>query len=133
MACGCPVIAANSSSLPEVAGDAALFFAPYDSFELARLARCLITVPAIRRELIVKGFERVKRFSWDAAAQETLKVYRKVEASLGLQPLQTRPNEQLRMKQTSVWIPQRGNFFPVQRSALSRKNSITGPLRIGKK
>jgi len=83
MACGCPVIASNCSSLPEVADSAALFFAPHDSLELARLMRRLITEPALRDELIRKGFKRVECFSWERAAWETLQVYCSVEAELG--------------------------------------------------
>ena len=83
MACGCPVIASNSSSLPEVAGDAALLFPPYDSRELAHLIYRVITEEALRGELIKKGFHRVKRFSWERAAWETVKVYHRVEAELG--------------------------------------------------
>lgn len=84
MACGCPVIASNSSSLPEVAGDAALFFAPRDSLELARCICRLIAEPTLRTELIGKGFQRVKHFSWERTAWETLQVYRKIEAKLDL-------------------------------------------------
>jgi len=82
MACGCPVIAANSSSLPEVAGDAALFFPPRDSLRLARLMHRLVTEPALRNKLVGKGFERVAHFSWEKAVQATLYVYQKVEAEL---------------------------------------------------
>jgi len=83
MACGCPVITSNSSSLPEVAGNAALFFTPHDGLELAHLIHRLITEPVLRDELIRKGFERVERFSCEKAACETLQVYRGVEAELG--------------------------------------------------
>ena len=84
MACGCPVIASNCSSLPEVAGDAGLFIDPHDADGLAQAMRRMVTEPALREQLMEKGFERVQRFSWDRAAQETLQVYRKVEAELGL-------------------------------------------------
>jgi glycosyltransferase involved in cell wall biosynthesis len=83
MACGCPVIASNSSSLPEVAEHAALFFAPRDSLELARLVNRLVTEPIIRNELIGRGFDRVTRFSWERSAQETLQLYQRVEIGLG--------------------------------------------------
>ena len=84
MACGCPVIAANTSSLPEIAGDAALFFSPHDSAELARLIHRLTTQSALRCQLIQKGFARVKRFSWDRAAMETQRVYDTVLSKLSL-------------------------------------------------
>ncbi|MFC1994677.1 glycosyltransferase family 4 protein [Chloroflexota bacterium] len=84
MACGCPVVASNCSSLPEVAGDAGLFVDPHGIDGLAQAMRRVITEPALREQLTEKGFERVQHFSWDRAAQETLRVYRKVEADLGL-------------------------------------------------
>jgi len=82
MACGCPVIASNTSSLPEVAGDAGLFFAPQDSRELAHLIGRVATEPALRDELIRKGFETVEHFSWERNARATLQLYQKVEAEL---------------------------------------------------
>jgi len=82
MACGCPVIASNTSSLPEVAGDAGLFFTPQDSRELARLIGRVATESGLKGKLIRKGFERVKRFSWERTGQATLQLYQKVEAEL---------------------------------------------------
>jgi glycosyltransferase involved in cell wall biosynthesis len=88
MACGCPVIASNCSSLPEVARDAALFFTPNDNLELAGLMRRVVTEGQLRAELVRKGFDRVRLFSWEKAAQETLQVYSRVEAKPGLRQLQ---------------------------------------------
>ncbi len=83
MACGCPVIASNSSSLPEVAGDTALFFPPYDSMKLAHLMHRLVAEPALRNDLIGRAFGRVAHFSWENAARATLQVYQRIEAELG--------------------------------------------------
>ena len=60
----------------------ALFFAPCDSVELARLVQRLVTEPALRNELIRKGFERVTHFSWERAVRATLQVHQRVEAEL---------------------------------------------------
>jgi glycosyltransferase involved in cell wall biosynthesis len=87
MACGCPVVASNSSSLPEVADNAALFFDPYSSEELARKLRRVITEPDLRHQLAGKGLERAELFSWGRAARETLLVYLNVEAELGQRQL----------------------------------------------
>jgi glycosyltransferase involved in cell wall biosynthesis len=84
MAYGCPIIASNISSLPEVAGDAALFFAPHDCDELAQLIRRVITEPELKSQLVSKGSNRVKLFSWERTAQQTLQVYHSVESKLNL-------------------------------------------------
>jgi glycosyltransferase involved in cell wall biosynthesis len=76
MAHGVPTIAARSSSLPEVGGDAALYFAPSDSHELeAQLVRVL-TDASLREELVSRGKEQVAKFRWDLAAEQTLQVLR---------------------------------------------------------
>jgi glycosyltransferase involved in cell wall biosynthesis len=74
MGCGCPIIASNSSSLPEIAGDAALLFSPHDSDELARLTHLVITKPELRAQLVGKGLDRAKSFPWERTAQQTLQV-----------------------------------------------------------
>lgn len=75
MACGCPVACSNTSSLPEVAGDAALLFDPWSVSDIAAtLCRALAT-PTLRSELSALGLERANRFTWRSAAQQTLKIY----------------------------------------------------------
>lgn len=72
--CQCPVVLSDSSSLPEVAGDAALYIEPHDINMLAENVLRL-SEQSLREELIQKGNERVKLFSWRKTAEETLKVY----------------------------------------------------------
>ncbi len=74
MACGTPVICANTSSLPEIVGDAALVFAPTDVEGLALALRRTLTEADLREQLIARGFERVKQFTWEKAASATLDV-----------------------------------------------------------
>ncbi|MBI2596997.1 glycosyltransferase family 4 protein [Candidatus Daviesbacteria bacterium] len=74
-ACGCPVITSNISSMPEVAGKGAILVDPYSTKDIIRGVR---EVREIREELIKKGFENVKRFSWEKCARETLEVYREI-------------------------------------------------------
>ncbi|WP_183568347.1 glycosyltransferase family 4 protein [Mucilaginibacter sp. SP1R1] len=69
MACGCPVICAGSSSLPEVAGDAALFFDPLNEAELYERIMQLITNKALATELVAKGYNNIKRFDWNESAK----------------------------------------------------------------
>lgn len=74
MASGAPVITASRSSMPEVAGDAALLVDPEDVAALAEAMRRVLDDPALRRRLIAAGKERAAKFSWEQAARETLAV-----------------------------------------------------------
>ena len=75
MACGTPVVTANVSSLPEVAGDAALTISPTDLDALTDALERLLTDSALRTQLIRRGLERVKQFTWEASALQLLRVY----------------------------------------------------------
>jgi len=78
MACGTPVITSNTSSLPEVAGDAAVLVDPYSVEDIADAMERVLTDPDLRTELSRKGKERAKQFTWEKCARETLKVYEEV-------------------------------------------------------
>jgi len=78
MACGCPVITSNTSSLPEVVGDAGIMVDPYDVDGLADAMHEVLTNDGLRANMIKKGLERAKRFSWEKCAKETLKVYEQI-------------------------------------------------------
>ena len=73
-ACGVPVITSNTSSLPEVAGDAALLVDPHDVDAIADAMFRIATDAELRAELDRRGQENVKRFSWEKCARETLAV-----------------------------------------------------------
>ncbi len=77
MAAGVPSIAARSSSLPEVGGDAALYFDPADARELEHLLDGLLHDAPLRRDLAARGPQRAAEFRWDEAAEKTLAVLRK--------------------------------------------------------
>jgi len=77
MACGVPVITSNISSLPEVAGDAALLVNPMNVEEIARAVETLKRDRKLREKMRKKALERAKLFSWEKAAKETLKIYEK--------------------------------------------------------
>lgn len=68
MACGCPVITSNVSSLPEVAGNAAMLVDPYSVEEIAKAMDVILSNRYIALDLKEKGFERVKKFSWKESA-----------------------------------------------------------------
>lgn len=79
MACGCPVITSNISSMPEVAGRAALFINnPLDVDEIASKINQVLSNPNLKKGLIKKGFVQAAKFSWERTARETIKVYEKV-------------------------------------------------------
>jgi glycosyltransferase involved in cell wall biosynthesis len=80
MACGTPTIVSNSSSLPEVVGDAALLVDPKNPEEIAVAMHRLLTDDALHAELCAKGLQRARCFSWESAARSTLEVYYKVVA-----------------------------------------------------
>jgi glycosyltransferase involved in cell wall biosynthesis len=76
MACGTPVLTASVSSLPEVAGDAALLVNPRDMIALAEAIKTLAADAALRRDLAERGFRRAAQFTWAACAEKTISVYR---------------------------------------------------------
>ena len=76
MACGTPVIAADTSSLPEVVGDAGLLVDPHDAGALAQAIRRLAGSETLRDDLGKRGQQRASAYSWRRTAEETLVVYR---------------------------------------------------------
>ncbi len=78
MACGCPVITSDRTACPEVAGNSALLVNPYSIEEIAQAMRKLIEDPRLREELVEKGLERAKQFSWERSARKHLKVFKEV-------------------------------------------------------
>jgi len=75
MACGTPVVASNTSALPEVVGDAGLLVEPTDAEEMAGAMYRVLTDSELRVTLRGKGLERAKAFSWQRAARETARTY----------------------------------------------------------
>jgi glycosyltransferase involved in cell wall biosynthesis len=78
MECGCPVICGNNSSIPEVAGDAAIYFDAGDTQDISRAIQTVVQCPEQKLQLISKGKARVKQFSWDICAQQTYSVYERL-------------------------------------------------------
>jgi glycosyltransferase involved in cell wall biosynthesis len=74
-ACGTPVITSNTTSLPEVAGNAALLVNPEDPEAIADAVQKAMEKPALRRQLVERGLKRAKLFTWEKTAKETLLVY----------------------------------------------------------
>jgi glycosyltransferase involved in cell wall biosynthesis len=78
MSYGCPVITSNVSSLPEAAGDAALYVDPTDIVDIEKKMQKLLSDKSLRAKLIEKGHEQVKKFSWEKTAKQTLDVLQEV-------------------------------------------------------
>jgi glycosyltransferase involved in cell wall biosynthesis len=75
----CPVISSDATCLPEVGGDAALYFDPNSTDELVAAVTRLLEEPKLRDQLIKKGNRNIKRFSWEKMAKETHAIYQKME------------------------------------------------------
>jgi alpha-1,3-rhamnosyl/mannosyltransferase len=84
MACGCPVVASDATSLPEVVGDAGLLVPPDDVDALAEAIGRVLAEPELRSRLAVAGRERAKGFSWRGHAEGVFAAYRRAVAAKGL-------------------------------------------------
>lgn len=80
MACGTPVITSHTSSLPELAGKAALLVEPADVSDIADAMRRLLQDGDLRRRLVSEGFEQTRKFTWDKAGHQLLGVYESLGA-----------------------------------------------------
>ena len=78
MALGTPVVTSGVSALPEVVGDAAMIVKPENVFDIARGVREVLLDDGLRADLVAKGHEQVKRFSWYDTARQVLETYRDV-------------------------------------------------------
>ncbi|OGN55971.1 MAG: hypothetical protein A3D96_03240 [Chlamydiae bacterium RIFCSPHIGHO2_12_FULL_44_59] len=75
MASGCPTLVSKAGSLPEVCSDASLYFDPNNASEITEAIRRIVTDQELKKNLIQKGFQRVKMFSWKKTAEEHLKLF----------------------------------------------------------
>lgn len=78
MACGCPVVASNCSSLPEIVGDASATVDPYEVQDIANGCLKILSDEKSRNNIIQKGLKRARLFSWEKCAEETLEVYKNI-------------------------------------------------------
>jgi glycosyltransferase involved in cell wall biosynthesis len=91
MASGTPVLTSRSSSLPEVAGEAAIYVEPQEADSIADGLRQALTDPARRARLSESGIDRARRFSWERTAAETLSVLEELsERAVTAQPASAR-------------------------------------------
>ncbi len=78
MAAGIPVISSNTSSMPEVIGDAGILISPYDKSAWVKAICDVDSSEKLRSEMIRKNLDQVKKFSWDKTAEKTIEIYTKV-------------------------------------------------------
>lgn len=78
---GCPVLASNVSSLPEVGGDAAIYFDPQNADDIAEKLEKVVSDDKLRQDMVKKGYNQIKKFSWEKTAKETLKVLEEMSKS----------------------------------------------------
>jgi glycosyltransferase involved in cell wall biosynthesis len=78
MACGAPVITSNTSSLPEVVGDAALQVDPHNVDELAHAITRLLQNQQLREDLRQNGYQRAQLYTWERSARQTLRIYQQL-------------------------------------------------------
>ncbi|MEW5989349.1 MAG: glycosyltransferase family 1 protein [Chloroflexota bacterium] len=78
MACGAPVVTSNASSLPEVAGEAAVKLSPTDTAAWTEAMYTLLTHPMERARLVAAGFRQARRFTWETAARQLVEVYERL-------------------------------------------------------
>src|SRR6266536_3056687 len=78
MACGAPVITSNTSSLPEVTGDAAILVDPHDTHALANAITRLLGDEQLQEDLRQKGYLQAQQYTWSNAAHKMLSVYQKL-------------------------------------------------------
>ncbi len=76
MQCGCPVVASNATSIPEVAGDAAILVNPLDTTDIAQAIYRVLSDSKLQKELVYAGFQQTKKFSWERCANTMLKTIR---------------------------------------------------------
>jgi glycosyltransferase involved in cell wall biosynthesis len=80
MACGTPVVCSSTSSLPEVAGEAAVLLAPDDVRGWSQALHQIVTDASMRLDLRRRGLAQAARFKWEATARQTQAVYEEVYA-----------------------------------------------------
>ena len=78
MACGTPVVTSNTSSLPEVVGDAAIMVDPYNVDAISEAMARVLNDPVLAEDLRQRGLLQAEQFSWQKMAEETIEVYKKV-------------------------------------------------------
>ena len=79
-ACGCPVVCSNVASLPEVGGvDSVVYCDPYDVNDIREKIELVLNDKNLQNDLKIKGFENIKRFSWEESARKIIEVIERLK------------------------------------------------------
>lgn len=81
MTCGCPVVVSQAAAIPEVCGEAALYFDPHDPQEIAQRVRQVVTGDALREQLRQKAIAQAQKFSWRTCALQTFEIVNAIAAA----------------------------------------------------
>jgi len=127
MQCGTPVITSNTSSLPEVVGDAGIMLDPHDMDSLCQALVRMTTDHEFRDDLAQRALKRAALFSWERCVQETIAAYRKALAGTG--PLLAQKTEQAIVIDGVIFQLQHGRPFGISRLWLSMLTEL-GKLPI---
>jgi glycosyltransferase involved in cell wall biosynthesis len=112
MALGCPIAAANTTSIPEVVSDAALLFDPRQPDSIATVCSRLQADHGLRQTLMTRGKERATRFSWERAADETLRLFEWARAQgLAVQPVSRAPGYRIEGVYRDGWAVRRVRLY----------------------
>ena len=112
MALGCPIAAANTTSIPEIVGDAALLFDPRQPDAIATACFQLLTDDDLRQTLMARGRERATHFSWERAAGETLQVFEWARAqSIAVRPVARAPRYRIEGIYRDGWAVRRVRLY----------------------
>jgi glycosyltransferase involved in cell wall biosynthesis len=112
MTLGCPIAAANTTSIPEVVGDAALLFDPRQPDSIATACFQLLTDDDLRQALIARGRERARHFSWERVADETLLVFEWARAqSIAVRPAARAPGYRIEGVYRDGWAVRRVRLY----------------------
>jgi len=79
MSHGVPVICSEASCLPEILGDSAIYFNPQDINDIAEKIKYVLDNKDVQKNLILKGFNQIKKYKWDKMAEEILEIYKSVD------------------------------------------------------
>jgi len=78
MSHGCPVVCSNAGAIPEVVGDAGVYFDPNNPEDMRMAVECVVTTEKLQADMRARGYARIDMFSWDKCAAATAQIYRQI-------------------------------------------------------